>query len=325
MTEWKMVEIMRKKIRNQVCPKAFPMGIGRERQRAGSGFAAILTAAAVLVLFGGIPANPVIAAAQTTVTLTAEGNQAEAAIELSSGMQDGQPGYGDIKSLQLGFQVSILHGEGEAYQVFFIFDDEITSSVKQYSFQEETGLLQIYLSGEQNLYEGGGIRLGKIVVESAGSSDVTASIRVVKDSLKTVNDAFELQEQPFAAPGMVQVKAGVKQTEEDSAADGKADGSETENQEEETEEKAGTDTENLPGGILAPKDSGMPEQKPLLRLVRTEEQSRFSLGDFSIQGLLADGKFRISLGIAAAAFAALILGTVIRIVHNRKKKKKKWW
>ena len=306
-----MVERMRKKT---------------EKKRVGSASPAVLIAFMVCALRGGIPANPVIAAAKTAaVTLTVEGNEVKVALELPSEAQEGQSNYDETKSLQLGFQVNILRGEGEKYRLSFVFDNEITSSVKQFSYQEETGLLQIYLSGEQDLYAGSGITLGRIVVESTGNSDVTASIRVAENSLKTVNDAFELQEQPFTAPEMVQVTADVKQTEKNSQAGEEAAENGTEKREGETGGTAGADAESLQEKTAEEDAGGTQEQKPLLRLVQAEEQERFSLKDFSVRRLLANGKTRILLGIVAAAAAALVLGIIIRIVHNQKKKKKKWW
>ncbi len=316
-----------------------------------------LRLAAILIIFAvcvptvlcmGIPALPVIAAAQTTVTLTAEGNQAEVSLVLPSENQSERQAYSGIKALQLGFQVNILHGEGESYNMSFLFDEGITSSVKQFSYQEETGLLQIYLSGEQNLYEGGRITLGKIVVESNGSADVTAGIRVAEDSLKTVNDAFDLQEQSFQTPEMVQVTTEIQQTVKDSGvyggaavnntavrADGQGEAKETEadspqneaNQSEGGTAAAQNGNEEKSVNETAPASGGSDvlEQEPLLRLVETEKRSGFSPNHFSFQSFFADTKARIVLGIMAVAVAALILGTIIRAVHNRKRKKKTWW
>lgn len=320
MAEWKMVEKMRMKKEKTICRKAFRKACCKDGQRVGLRLAAVLIALTACVLSGGIPANQAVAAAaQTAVTLTAEENQAEVALELPAGEQAGQQGYGAVKSLQLGFQVNILHGEGEKYQVSFLFDEGITCSVKQFSYQEETGLLQIYLSGAQNLYEGSSITLGKIVVESesASSSGVTASIRVAENSLKIVNDAFALKEQPFSASEMVQVTAGGKQTEEDRGTDGEADGSSSSAGQSGSKEKPAGETEQAGGET--------PEQEPLLRLVRTEERGRFSLNNFLFQGLLANKKACIVLVVVAVAVVALVSGTITRIVHNRKKKKKKWW
>lgn len=316
--------------------------------KARAAVLAVLAGCVLSVLSGGVSKAPVIAAAQTAVTLTSEGNQAEVSLDLPLGNQSEQQGYGGIKALQLGFQVNILHGEGEEYQVSFLFDAGITSSVKQFSYQEETGLLQIYLSGEGNLYEGGSITLGKIVVESNGFDDVTASIRVAEGSLKTVNDAFDLQEQPFSAPEMVQVTAGGHQAGKDGRADGESAGNGTDNQKAGTGEVSKTETEaredgtdpsgssaaagqsgssEKPAGITEPAAGGSetPGQEPLLRLVETEKRNGFSLKHFSFQSLLADEKARIVLGIVAVAAVALILGTIVRAVHNRKKKKKTWW
>lgn len=301
-----------------------------------SGLIKALAAFAVFVLpvlSGGISGMPAMAAAQTAVTLKAEGNQAEVSLELPSGNQTEQQGHSEIKTLQLSFQVNILHGEGESCQVSFLFDEGIVSSVKQFSYQEETGLLQIYLSGEQNLYESSHVILGKIVVEANGSADVTASIRVIEDSLKTVNDAFDLQEQSFHAPDMVQVTTEKQQTVKEGGAYEEAAALETRSAQEGAEqfedaiaagwngskEKLTGETETAAGG-----DVGS-EQEPLLRLVETEKGSRFSPHHFSFQSLLADKKVRVVLAVVAVAAAALVVGTITRIVHNRKKKKKTWW
>lgn len=335
MATWKIIKKMRKKKKEKNCRKTFGKVCRIAGRRVELRLAAVLLAFTVCVLSGGMPAGFVrAAAARTEVALTAEENQAEVALTLSAGEQSGQQDHGAIKSLQLGFQVNILHGEDENYQVSFVFDDGLTGSVKQFSYQEETGLLQIYLSGDQNLCEGGGITLGKIMVEST-SSGVTASIRVAENSLKTVNDAFELQEPSFIVPKTVQVTTAGgngKQTERNSEADGKVVEAETEQPLEGTKERK---TDNLTDQSGSNKVSGdktkqedgseTPEQEPLLRLVRTEKRSRFSLDNFSIRDFLKEKKIRIVLGIAAVAIIALTLGTTTRIIHNRKKKNKKWW
>lgn len=115
-----------------------------------------------------------------TVSLTSADGQVEAVLELPDKPME------EITALQLSFQI-----EGGAKDVSFAFDAGLPkNSVQQYRYQEETGILSIYISGNENLYQNQNISLGKIAVDS----ETKASVRVIKNSFKTVNRAHGMYE-----------------------------------------------------------------------------------------------------------------------------------
>lgn len=119
-----------------------------------------------------------------TVSLESEGDKIKATLELPEASKD------EIVALQLSFQIE--PEQGSVSDVSFEFDPGISgSAVTQYRYQEESGILNIYISGKDNIYgDQKTITLGKVVVNSNGNT----SVRVEKDSFKTVNKAFDKYE-----------------------------------------------------------------------------------------------------------------------------------
>lgn len=118
-----------------------------------------------------------------TVSLNSVDGQVEAVLELPEAPTE------DITALQLSFQIQNEGGTGG--NVSFAFDPGLPKNgVQQYRYQEETGVLSIYISGNENLYQSQNISLGKVVVDSGAG----ASVRVIKNSFKTVNRAHGMYE-----------------------------------------------------------------------------------------------------------------------------------
>lgn len=128
-----------------------------------------------------------------TVSLTNVDGQIEAALELPEVPAE------EIVALQLSFQIGAAQGGIGKEDVSFAFDAGLPGeALQQCRYQEETGILTIYISGNQNLYPKGSeastgnpkLSLGRVIV----NSDKDASVKVVKNSFKTVNKAHGMYE-----------------------------------------------------------------------------------------------------------------------------------
>lgn len=131
------------------------------------------------------------AAEKETVSLSNVGGQIEAILELP------QMPTEEIVALQLSFQIEAGQGNIRKEDISFAFDAGLPEeALQQCRYQEETGVLTIYISGNQDLYpkgDSGGnpkISLGRVIVNSDGN----ASVKVVKNSFKTVNRAHGMYE-----------------------------------------------------------------------------------------------------------------------------------
>lgn len=128
-----------------------------------------------------------------TVSLTNVDGQIEAALELPEMPAE------EIVALQLSFQIGTAQGSIGKEDVSFAFDAGLPGdALQQCRYQEDTGILTIYISGNQNLYPKGNeassgnpkLSLGRVIV----NSDRDASVKVVKNSFKTVNKAHGMYE-----------------------------------------------------------------------------------------------------------------------------------
>ncbi len=147
-----------------------------------------------------LPSFSVHAAEAKTVSLTKDGNAVEAVLELPAG------GGGEtVTSLQLSLQIS---ASAQALSVAFAFDEALKSSVQIATYQESTGTLNLYVSGNQNLYAQDTLTLGKVILDAAPGDSSTATIRVNEDSFQTVNAAFGAEKEPLNAPAVITVSFG---------------------------------------------------------------------------------------------------------------------
>lgn len=113
-----------------------------------------------------------------TVTMNADGSQASVSLTLP------QEAAKDVTALRLSFQVDSSNGA----KAQFDFNDELTSSVQQYRYNEETGRLTVYIAGRDELLKDGTVSLGEIQLDAAPGT--IATVRVVEDSLELVNAAY---------------------------------------------------------------------------------------------------------------------------------------
>ncbi len=124
--------------------------------------------------------------AEDNVLLHPNGNKAAVVLEAGE-LKD------EVVSLQISFQVETKEGDSQKNQVAFEFDKSITSAVRQYRYHKDTGTLNVYVAGKEDLGKDGELSLGNVVLSSDYEHGALASVKVVDQSLVTVNKAFDKQ------------------------------------------------------------------------------------------------------------------------------------
>ena len=97
----------------------------------------------------------------------------------------------DLVSMQLSLEVKVTEGDANT-KVSFEFDEGLPGSVRQYRYDRNTGILNLYVSGNagQKL-SGEEYSLGKVILK-AGEGAASATVSVKQNSLQFVNDAYDL-------------------------------------------------------------------------------------------------------------------------------------
>lgn len=152
-----------------------------------------------------------VLAADKSVTLSETDDGVKAFVELPS-TEDVNP----VTSLQMSFQVEVVRGNAEQAKAEFFFNEEVQSSVKEYRYHEDTGILTIYISGTENLFSKEKLELGELIVSSEDALGVKAKISVVEDSYVFVSEGgTETETETINAPGVVEVTVGKGGVEEE--------------------------------------------------------------------------------------------------------------
>lgn len=140
-----------------------------------------------------VAALPVSAAgADNAVTLTANGSTAAVHLNLPENEAKG------VTAMQLSFEVE----SSDSIDVEFAFDSAVSASVKEYTYNEQTGILNVYLAGRSELLSSdGSADLGEIQLNGDGGSD--ASVRFVPDSLRLVDASLGQTETTVTSNGEV--------------------------------------------------------------------------------------------------------------------------
>lgn len=140
-----------------------------------------------------VAALPVSAAgADNAVTLTANGSTAAVHLKLPENEAKG------VTAMQLSFEVE----SSDSIDVEFAFDSAVSASVKEYTYNEQTGILNVYLAGRSELLSSdGSADLGEIQLNGDGGSD--ASVRFVPDSLRLVDASLGQTETTVTSNGEV--------------------------------------------------------------------------------------------------------------------------
>lgn len=126
------------------------------------------------------------------VTLTASGSTAAVHLDLPENEAKG------VTALRLSFQVD----SSDDVAAKFIFDDSLTASVQQYTYNEKTQILNVYLAGRSELLsQDGEADLGTIQLDGAEGS--TATVTFVMDSLELVDASLGKTETTVISNGDV--------------------------------------------------------------------------------------------------------------------------
>lgn len=122
-----------------------------------------------------------------------------------------------VVSMKLSLEVEVTDGEAG---VSFEFDPGIESVVKQYRYEKENGILNIYVSGnsKQKVFQTEEFSLGKVVLDPGEGESASAVVRVKEDSLEIVNDAYDRQQGRINASPEQKITVGRR--EEESNPDG---------------------------------------------------------------------------------------------------------
>lgn len=136
--------------------------------------AALLLGAALAVAALPVSAQGV----DSTVTMTAKGDTAAVRLDLPESTAQG------VKALRLSFQVD----SSEPVNAEFAFDKSLPGTVQEYRYDSDTGRMDVYVAGRDEILPTGTADLGQIKVDVSQTG--TATIRLVENSLELVNGAL---------------------------------------------------------------------------------------------------------------------------------------
>lgn len=123
-----------------------------------------------------------------------------------------------VISMRLSLEVEVTEGNAD---VSFEFDPGVESTVKQYRYEKETGILNLYVSGntKQKIFQTEEFCLGRVVLDPGTGESAVAAVRVTEDSLETVNDAYDRQRVRVNASPEQKISVGMKEDDPEPDAD----------------------------------------------------------------------------------------------------------
>ncbi|MDE5858922.1 MAG: hypothetical protein K2H23_00795, partial [Oscillospiraceae bacterium] len=134
--------------------------------------------AAALIICCVMPLTISASAANNEIKLEANGS--EASLELYFP----QAAAEEIASMQISVYVA---ANSDSVDLEFIPDSSLSSKIVESRYQSDTGTLNIYLAGTEALFSSSGYtKVGRIRISTSASSAASASVEVVKDSVRFV-------------------------------------------------------------------------------------------------------------------------------------------
>lgn len=250
-------------------------------------------------------AGPITIQADTveSIILTGNENQVEAVL-IPSDTKD------TIRSLQLSFQIKATQGKVRKEHVQFKFHQNIKSDVQEWRYQENTGRLTIYLSGDEHLYAQDELHLGTVELHLAAGTK--AEVSVIEDSLKTVNDVYAVNEvsgMDAIAPVTIE-KAG--------SGDNNVP-SETPDTNKPQEDDKGSTSEGKPEIPDAGKPDSPQENAPLdsAKTDTSKETQKKGSADKAEKGVDTGDKTQAQI-YALGMLGALVAGGILLILRKKK-------
>lgn len=133
----------------------------------------------VLLLIAAVLPLQVSAAEKESIELAVEAEQVGVSLTLPQSVS------GNILSLQVGLKVD--SNVQEETTATFQFSENV-AKVADYRYNQEKGILNIYLSGTKTLFQNGteSLKLGNVQINTTNENGATVHVSVVEDSVKMV-------------------------------------------------------------------------------------------------------------------------------------------
>ena len=129
------------------------------------------------------------AADVNTVIMEEEGEQARVSLILPNTVGD------EITSLKLQFQIRPKEESLETIYGEFVFADSLPGLMKEYRYQQDKGILTIYITGRTGIFDqtNGEALLGTLSVKDQNQNPVKAEIMVQENGLEIENRVNQMQ------------------------------------------------------------------------------------------------------------------------------------
>ena len=133
----------------------------------------------VMLLIASVLPLQVSAAEKESIELAVEAEQVGVSLTLPQSVS------GNILSLQVGLKVD--SNEQEETTATFQFSENV-AKVADYRYNQEKGILNIYLSGTKTLFQNGteSLKLGNVQINTTNENGATVHVSVVENSVKMV-------------------------------------------------------------------------------------------------------------------------------------------
>lgn len=133
----------------------------------------------VMLLIASVLPLQVSAAEKESIELVVEAEQVGVSLTLPQSVS------GNILSLQVGLKVD--SNVQEETTATFQFSENV-AKVADYRYNQEKGILNIYLSGTKTLFQNGteSLKLGNVQINTTNENGATVHVSVVEDSVKMV-------------------------------------------------------------------------------------------------------------------------------------------
>lgn len=133
----------------------------------------------VMLLIASVLPLQVSAAEKESIELAVEAEQVGVSLTLSQSVS------GNILSLQVGLKVD--SNVQEETTATFQFSENV-AKVADYRYNQEKGILNIYLSGTKTLFQNGteSLKLGNVQINTTNENGATVHVSVVENSVKMV-------------------------------------------------------------------------------------------------------------------------------------------
>lgn len=145
----------------------------------------------------------VSAAANQKIELKASGSEAQLVLDLPQAAAE------EISSLQIALSVSV---SSDKAKIEFIPNSSLAAKIVESRYHSDTGVLNIYLAGTKALFSPSSpLTVGKLKITFDGSGEASATVGVVKDSLKFVRGSELVSpDDDVSYPNSVKITAGGK-------------------------------------------------------------------------------------------------------------------